>query len=143
MEPSFGCSLVDSLQAGTVVSQLPKFNHGGMLWLSTHHILQDVFPLEASASQRGSSSHPPSMVMAAPPNPRHHISQDVMRQLRKDVLGCDSGTCQPKVSPGKAAPTSSGTMMRGYLSSDRKLKRHQSLKASWWETTLFPFRSGL
>lgn len=60
------------------------------------------------------------------------------------------GLCQ-HAQPGEAGdeeaaeegPTSSGTMTRGYLSSDRKLKRHQSLKASWWDTTLFPFRSGL
>lgn len=78
------------------------------------------------------------------------------------LAGC-SGTCQEATvgyvthkwgsastqSPGRtgmggdAGPTSSGTMTRGYLSSDRKLKRHQSLKASWWDTTLFPFRSGL
>lgn len=59
--------------------------------------------------------------------------------------GSDSGTWQPKTEPGERqlAPTSSGTMTRGYLSSDRKLKRHQSLKASWWDTMLFPFRSGL
>lgn len=70
------------------------------------------------------------------------------------VPGSDSGMCAPKPGSastrsrgrrdgGEAGPTSSGTMTRGYLSSERKLKRHQSLKASWWDTTLFPFRSGL